>query len=1079
MPWRVCAIFNGLINFCWSIFKWVVLIGILGAAVAVLYLDRQIDEQIRRRVEEKLAEHYGDLEVTVRAAELVEGEGVEVRGVSIVEPGAEGPRAELLYVEEILLTCRTDLKELIACDPDVHRVAIRRATLRPTLRRDGSWSAAKLLPLPRFSEYPPELIVENGTVEVFDPLKSPSGTFTLRDVDLTLSPPAVDSSSGGFHPRRLHGTLGGDYLRQMRFEGSVDPEDFRWNLIGSVDQLEFAPELRDVLPSPLAAKLAALGGFRGQGNLSFRLNYEPARKTALQFDITGQVLRGRVDDPRLPHPLSDIRGRFHLDNAGFRVDDLLARSNQTAIRLSCRRAGYQDDSPLQLSAEIRQLELDGRLADALPVALHSRWYKYLPAGQIDADVKLAFDGSTWIPELSVRCINVSFAYEKFPYRLENGSGTLELKNDLFTAHLTVYSGNRPVRISAEVRQPLSAPFGWVEATGDGIELDAKLLGALPAKLRRVVRSLDPRGTANFYFRAWRDGPNGTLRRHLIADLNRCSICYSKFPYPLNNVRGRIEMLDKRWTFSGLDGTNDTGYVTCEGEMVPTTGGSRLTLRFTGTSVPLEEELRDALRPGLQRLWNSLRPQGAVDLSGELTYLSEEDRLSVGFRAEPREETSIESVAFPYKLEKLRGTLSYRDGAVTLHRVRAQHGDTTLSCNGTCRFVSDGGWLMHLEDLSVDRLRMDRELIQALPGRLKKGVLELNATGPVNLRGMIDFSRSGEPDAPLTSEWDLQVNLHRASIDCGLKLENIYGGLRLAGQHDGRHYFSRGELSIDSFTWHDVQFTQLLGPIWIDDQRILLGTWVDRPPAPQISGSSEPSKSAPRPLTAELFGGTATASAWIALAEIPHYGAHVELSAAELGEAARDMVPGRQNLRGKVWASADLRGAGRNTSTLGGRGRLALRDADIYELPLIVALLKILRIQEPDTNAFRSCDLKFRVEGNHIYFDPIHLSGDAISLEGAGEMDFQTAIRLTFRAMLGPTEERLPIIGDLLGGASEQIMLVRVGGTLQAPEVSKEAFPGVNQALQQLQGDLQENRQSGPAGAWRAFPQSGHSGAARN
>ncbi|OHB67239.1 MAG: hypothetical protein A2V70_00605 [Planctomycetes bacterium RBG_13_63_9] len=40
------------------------------------------------------------------------------------------------------------------------------------------------------------------------------------------------------------------------------------------------------------------------------------------------------------------------------------------------------------------------------------------------------------------------------------------------------------------------------------------------------------------------------------------------------------------------------------------------------------------------------------------------------------------------------------------------------------------------------------------------------------------------------------------------------------------------------------------------------------------------------------------------------------------------------------------------------------------------------------------------------------------------------------------------------GASEQIMQIHVGGTLQNPLVQKEAFPGVNQALQELQNEIQ-------------------------
>lgn len=1039
-------------------------------ALAVLYLDRQVDEQIRRFVEQKLAGHYAGLRVSVRAAELVRGEGIEVRGLVIVEPGAEGPGAELVRIEEIFLACPTQLQELLTRDLDIGRIVIRRPSLRATRRHDGTWSAAKLLPLPEFSKRPPEVAIEGGMVEIFDPLKSPSGTLTLRDLHLLLAPPATDVSNGS-HLRKIQGTLSGDYLRQVRFEGTIDPHRPQCSVIGSADSLDLGPELRDALPMSLADQLASLGTFRGQSNLSFRFDYDPARQERLQFAISGQLLRGRIDDPRLPHPLSDIRGSFRLDNTGFVLDDMAARSSQATLRLSCRRNGYVADSPLWLKAEIRQLELDGRLMDALPPNLRRLWPQYLPSGQVDADVNLAFDGRVWTPELSLQCINVSFAFEKFPYRLEHGSGTLDLKQDRLTVNLTAYSNSQPVRISAEVQQPLSASWGWAEVKGDNIQLDEKLLSALPPKSREVVRSLDPRGTVNFYFRSWRDHPDQKLQQRLAASLNRCSVCYREFPYPLSNVRGKIEMLDGRWTFSHLDGTNDTGYITGEGEMIPTPDGSRLTLRFTGAAVPLEEELRDALRPNQQRLWNSLRPQGTVDFRAEVSYGAGEDRLNVIFRAEPREGTSIEPVTFPYKLEKLRGLLQYQDGVVTLQRIRARHGDTDLSFQGSCRFLSDGGWLFHLEDVAVDRLRLDRELVPALPDRLKKGILELHPAGPMNLRGTLDFARSGEPDSPLTSAWDLEIGFHRASIDCGLKLDNMYGSMRLAGECDGRQYSSRGELSIDSLTWRDVQLTRIAGPFWIDDQRILLGTWVDRPATPTASPGSQSPASRPRPLRADLCGGEVVASAWIALGETPRYEIHVELTQADLAEAARSAVPGRQNLQGKIWASADLRGSGRNLNAVGGRGHVALREAEIYELPLIVALLKILRIREPDTKAFNSCDLDFRVEGNHIYFDPIHLSGDAISLEGSGEMDLHSAIRLTFRAMLGRTEERLPIIGDLLGGASQQIMLIHVGGTLEAPEVSREAFPVVNQALQQLQGQPQDSppRQENPGGVLGSLP----------
>jgi hypothetical protein len=67
------------------------LAAIIGVVMAVPYLYRRVDEQIRRRLEEKLAQHYTGLKVKVDSAHLVEGEGIEVRGLSLLEPGVEGP----------------------------------------------------------------------------------------------------------------------------------------------------------------------------------------------------------------------------------------------------------------------------------------------------------------------------------------------------------------------------------------------------------------------------------------------------------------------------------------------------------------------------------------------------------------------------------------------------------------------------------------------------------------------------------------------------------------------------------------------------------------------------------------------------------------------------------------------------------------------------------------------------------------------------------------------------------------------------------------------------------------------------
>ncbi len=153
----------------------------------------------------------------------------------------------------------------------------------------------------------------------------------------------------------------------------------------------------------------------------------------------------------------------------------------------------------------------------------------------------------------------------------------------------------------------------------------------------------------------------------------------------------------------------------------------------------------------------------------------------------------------------------------------------------------------------------------------------------------------------------------------------------------------------------------------------------------------------------------------------------------------------------------LQGEGRSAHSLVGRGSVALRDADIYELPLMIALLKILSRRRPDKSAFSSSDIDFHVEHGRLYFDRLNFNGDAISLVGTrGEMDFQGNVNLIFHSIVGRGDRTVPVLRDFFGGASQQLMQIHVTGTLQKPDTRREPLPGVKQAIQQLQAERQRN-----------------------
>ena len=259
----------------------------------------------------------------------------------------------------------------------------------------------------------------------------------------------------------------------------------------------------------------------------------------------------------------DVRAQFELDNERVWLDQVYGRNGATTVTLQLERRGWHDHCPLTIAGETRQLELDRRFLEVLPPDLQAVWRKYFPAGTIDAQFRLDFDGQRWTPEVAVACHDVSFAYHRFPYRLERGRGTLQLKDDRLQIDLTAAAGGQDAVFRGEVRSPGANPTGWLEfGCQQPIPLDEKLLAALiDPHARDVVRTLRPSGMLSVQGRFERTDPRDPqLHRQVRIELFNCGLNYERFPYPLAMIRGQLLWDDQGWTFQNLSGRNDTAYV---------------------------------------------------------------------------------------------------------------------------------------------------------------------------------------------------------------------------------------------------------------------------------------------------------------------------------------------------------------------------------------------------------------------------------------------------------------------------------------------------------------------------------------
>ena len=314
---------------------------------------------------------------------------------------------------------------------------------------------------------------------------------------------------------------------------------------------------------------------------------------------------------------------------------------------------------------------------------------------------------------------------------------------------------------------------------------------------------------------------------------------------------------------------------------------------------------------------------------------------------------------------------------------------------------------------------------------------LKYRGALGMNGSVWFR--GGTGKPLSSGWDILLDIEKGAVDNELKLEHIYGGIRLTGGLDQHGFRSGGKLDIDSLMAHGVQLSEMQGPFWVDSKQLFLGS----------RASMLKREQPPRQVTARAMEGTLGMDAHVILDEQMRFAVDVSLADANVTQFARTFHKQPHDISGKVFGLVRLKGAKAGLHTLQGTGQLRLREANIYELPAMARLLNLVSLRPPDTTGFTSSDVDFRLQGEQVYLDRVDFKGDVISLKGNGWMDLNHQVNLDFYALVGREEFQLPVIRMLLAEASRNILLIQVTGSVDDPNVIKKPLPELDDTLQRL------------------------------
>gem|GEM_PF-6304460 len=1061
-------------RFVKSFASWAFATIVVCAGIAAFYYYYRGNEELRTRVELELSKAYPNHSVAVGSARLLQGEGVQLREISIAQPNSgRSSRAELVYIDEATLDCTPTLDQLMRGQIDIERVHVRGMSLYPTRSRDGTWNMAQLIPaIP--SKSPPTIEIEDSRVEISDRTNDQPDVVVLRDLQATITPPHLSAKQNDQFAIWVR--FANDHVREVDIHADLRPETGEWRIEdGRANGLtadarlfrRLMPQLQSVNELPQSRSL--IQGCQGELDLAFAAQRSPQGQLP-RFRVNARLANGRFDAPRfLANPITDITAEsievLHDANTiGWQIKNVNGAYGRTPVHLDFVHANsLSPDTDLQIVGNVKELMLTRGLIGLLSPKLQDLWLKYELLGRMDVDqFSLMRRQGLWSADGDVTCKDASINCTYFPYPVQQVEGKMSYRYrkslDINLIAATNASANPThVHIGAKIANPGANYSGEIAVSSHGwMRLDEQLRDAV-GPVKQVLGDLAARGEVSFKAVLNRE-PGKVLQKDIRVDVRNAGAKYVSFPYPLEISQGRIHVTDKLWTFRDFVGRNDSCIVHGTGDWYPESvvtpdgrSGGELRAEFVATDIPCDAELREALPGGPKQVWQSLRPRGHVDYAKvdlvhrhgmqdpEINVLVKQ--LQSAHDADHRG-LEIQPTWFPLRMSRVTGQVKYNaDGTFVLNDMRARHGPekrtVTLQSSGRGIFRGDGTWEVALDRIHADAFETSPELTAALPVSLSASMRSLRFASKLSFNGQMRFAGSSEPGSFVDADWQALIGVDNGKLMLGgNSVDNIFGQVSVTGRQRPAATINWGRASVASLMCKGIQVTNIETPFQMDDQQLVYGSAAFQDP--KSKGSRSPH------LTARMFGGEAVADGTVAFSDKYPFQVRCSLRNFNVTDVARDFsMPA--NMSGRGDAGLELSGNSEGTHTWRGKGNVRLRDANLAKLPALISLVNNLkRHTRPDV--FTSSDIAFNIDGAYVNLEQFDLHGESLSMKGRGWIGMDRRLELAFYSILGGEQNwfkaALPF-GKMMSRGTWQIL---VTGTLDKMRWAGQALPGFNELL---------------------------------
>jgi len=898
-------------------------------------------------------------------------------------------------------------------------------------------------------------------------------SFRLVDVGLVLPP-----REGGVSLTGLSGTMTFDFERETVFIEQVSGTlpaagDARFTMTGRYGgfqpnspfevhvNLQAATVPTEPIEGGLGQLLADLDrDFQPRGKFDLAVDVRRDGEGTVDYEGTLRLEDISIRYSGLPYRLSRVSGQIRLEPGRGELDGLVGHHGTSVVRVDGFLTGLRGGQEYEVQLRVPQGEtiaLDEDLREALPARFARVWDAIDPAGSATGAVRIDSSGVTVHANLHG---DASMSYEGFPYPLENVRGRLIISGD--TVRIESLRGSRgEMACRADgtlVGLETDHPRVDLELRAWNVPVDPALLAAIQRVSPAAARMLKPVGRFDHLdARITRRTEDTQLDYRIDVTPAGATFLVEEFPYQVERASGRLTIRPSRMTIHSLQGAHGQTDISLTGLVHRTGKNPAFDLRITADALMLDDDLFDALSPDLRDVWGELglggqvgvellirtsRPGGDGDAGagGRLEYLLTADAKGLNLRYE----------GFPYPLNNLHGRIVASPGLIVLEDLRTRSGEKETILTGKVTHSAAGVDA----NLSVTARKwdVDETLLQALPKELSPLLKRIGEVGTCTVDlDRFRFSSSAAvattgPTGPAATRpatepgrrtaWDLagSIGFDNVMIDLG------FGPKRLSGSLSGK-----GGKTSEGFS---LEAGMELSRVKIGSQEVV-----------DFSGQLRKSPHSRRividELTARAHGGRLAGYAEVSLKDPLEYGVRLDvqdIAIEDLFPDGKASVNGGGNVTGVLDGRLELTTVAGHPERRRGAGQMRLAEANIRQLPVVLGFMHVIYIALPGQSALAEGSFSYRIRGDTLIFDEIHLSGPTLSIVGSGTLDLHTnRLNLDFFAYTGPPGRLPPIAGldQLVSGIIRELVEVKVTGRISRPQFRTVPLRGLEAAIRRL------------------------------